>query len=179
MAGRKQHQISADEQMRIMRLRRTELLAAAHGQLPSEEALHRAVANLQHGVMTAALLTEEERLAFYAMVERYEADYTLNSSADWMQTEYICLLYLQGLRAMAAQDWEAFSRIDGSLRSHLREMKASKRGREGDEHTMVQQSPAEWAAELVARYRAEQARLAEEDAIAAQARALPARGNTS
>ena len=169
--------VDAEETQAVERLRRNELLAAAQGRLPSEATIHHFVNKMQHGVLTNALLTEDERVIFYAMIERFEAEYDLNTSADFISTELICLLIVLAARAVKAQDWEAYGKIDSSMRSHLREMKASKRGREGEENKTVQQSPAEWAAELVQRYKQEQARLAEEDAAAARRKALPAPEN--
>ena len=116
------------------------------------------IAQLQHGVLANSLLSQQERELFYALIARFQADYALNQSADFMQAELVILYFLQVGRAMRAKDWENAERLDRMLRGHLRDMKATKRAREGDAApAATSPSPAEWATALLERVAATQA----------------------
>lgn len=146
-------QLNAKECVIVERLRKRELIAAARGMLtnlPNDGA----VAALKHGVLANQLLDQEERRVFYALIERFEADFTLNTSADYMEVELVTLYFIQLFRAVRAEEWESVQRIDGMLRSHLREMKASKRSRESDETQRQTLSAGEWTADLLAKAQA-------------------------
>ena len=143
-------QVNAKELITVARLRKTELIAAAHGMLtdiPNDGS----IGGLRHGIFANQLLDSEERRVFYALIECFYADYDLNSSADFMEVELAVLYFLQVMRAIKAQEWETAQRIDVMLRSHLRDLKASKRSREGSEagkgQTTISQD--QWAADLL------------------------------
>lgn len=145
-------QVNKKEEAVVDRLRRGELIAAAHGVIPPDPDM-RIVSALKNGVMASRLLDNNERDVFYALIERFYAEYTLNTSADFMEVELVNLLFIQFFRAVQAADWDAAHKIDSMLRAHLREMKASKRSREGDETQRQMVSAGEWTADLLAKAR--------------------------
>lgn len=139
--------VNEKEKTMLARLHRTEA-AVPDTMKPNGNSL----AQIKHGVLANSILSVEERALFYALVDRFEADYELNDSADFMQVELVNLYFLQLGRAIKAKDWENAERIDRVLRGHLREMKATKRAREGDAGGAGEnQSPAEWASALLER----------------------------
>lgn len=116
------------------------------------------LAHIKHGVLANSILSIQERDLFYGLIARFEKDYELNESADFMQVELVTLYFLQLGRAIKVKDWENAERIDRTMRGHLREMKATKRGREGDTvPASTMQSPAEYATAILERVAAAQA----------------------
>jgi hypothetical protein len=120
------------------------------------------------------IMSEEERTIFHGIIERFEADFDLNKSVDFVQLELVALYFLQLCRCCVAMDWENAERLDRMIRANLRDLKATKRAREGDAPKGGEtQSPAEWATALLERVAAGQAAGAEAARIIAEKRGLP------
>ena len=143
--------ITKQELPRVERLRRAELRAAVNGVSAGVLAAPSS-GYLRHGISCEKLLDNTEREIFYTLIELFDANYEFNKSADWMSVELANLYFVQIIRAVAAANTLAVIQFDNLLRGHLREMKASKRGREGDEVKRGDgMSPDQWAAALIAK----------------------------
>ena len=59
-----------------------------------------------HGVYASQFLTSAEQVLFDDIIERFHDEYELNSVADFMQLDLVCLLYLHMGRAIAGEDWD-------------------------------------------------------------------------
>lgn len=129
-------------------LHRSEVLAEMSG--VGKGASGRAI-NLKHGLLANRIATSEERDIFFGLVERFEEDFDLNASVDFMQVELVSLYFLQLGRCVVAMDWENAERLDRMLRANLRDLKATKRAREGDLPKEPNSSPSEWATALLER----------------------------
>jgi len=110
---------------------------------------------MKHGIYASRFLTPDEQELFEAMIERFHEEYALNGSADFMQLELVCLYYTQLGRAVALEDWQTADRIDGMIRRHLSDLKATKRTREGEAAPGAQgMSATDWANQLLQRVKA-------------------------
>lgn len=107
---------------------------------------------LQHGAYANRFLNEEERLLFDALIVKLRADFKFNESSDFIQVELVAMYYLKLGRAQEAGDWDTALKIDQALRCHLKDLKATKIAREGDEPRGPESSPAEWACNLLQKW---------------------------
>ena len=105
--------------------------------------------NLQHGVYANRFLTEEEKPLFDAIIEQLHQDFVFNKSSDFMQVELVAVYFLKLGRAQEAGDWDAAERLDRMIRCHLKDLKATKIAREGEEPKGPETTPAEWATALL------------------------------
>ena len=143
--------LTKGELPRVERLRRQEMRAAVVG-ISAGVLADNGLRGLKHGVTCERLMNNAEREIFYTLVDLFDSEYEFNKSADWMSVELANLYFLQVIRAVAAGNTPLVIQYDGLLRGHLREMKASKRGREGDENKRGDSmSPDQWAATLIAK----------------------------
>lgn len=111
--------------------------------------------NMKHGIYASRFLTTDEQEIFEAMIDRFHEEYALNDSADFMQLELVCLYYTQLGRAIALEDWQTADRLDGMMRRHLADLKATKRTREGEATPGAQgMSATDWASQLLQRVKA-------------------------
>jgi hypothetical protein len=94
-----------------------------------------------HGVYASQCLTSAERHLFDDIIERFHDEYELNSVADFMQLDLVCLLYLHMGRAIAGEDWDKAERLDTMLHRHLSDIKATKHVHKDDEIPVSQVSP--------------------------------------
>jgi hypothetical protein len=126
------------------------------GQLPDNRPEVSTLNRMKHGIYAARFLTAEEKEIFESMIERFHAEYVLNSSADFIQLELACLYYTQLGRAIALEEWQTAERLDTMMRRHLADLKATKKSREGETHPgSVQSSNVnEWAQQLLEKVKA-------------------------
>ena len=105
--------------------------------------------NLQHGVYANRFLSDEDRPLFDALIAKLRADFKFNESSDFIQVELVAMYFLKLGRAQESGDWDIAQKIDQMLRGHLKDLKATKIAREGDEPRGPESSPAEWASSLL------------------------------
>jgi len=110
---------------------------------------------MKHGVYVNQFLTPEEEPLFKQIVTRLCRDFVFNKSSDYMQVELVAVYFLRLGRAQALGDWDTSERIDRMIRSHLRELKATKLSRETAEPKKSTKTTAEWATELLEKARRE------------------------
>ena len=77
------------------------------------------------------------------------ADFKFNESSDFIQVELVAMYFLKLGRAQESGDWDIAQKIDQMLRCHLKDLKATKIAREGDEPRGPETTPAEWASALL------------------------------
>ena len=106
---------------------------------------------LKHGIYADRFLTPEERVVFDAIIEQLHQDFVFNKSSDFMQVELVAVYFLKLERAQEAGDWDAAERLDRMIRCHLKDLKATKIAREGEEPKGAETTPAEWATALLER----------------------------
>lgn len=104
---------------------------------------------LKHGIYADRFLTPEERQLFDAIITQLHEDFVFNKSSDFMQVELVAVYFLKLERAQEAGDWDAAERLDRMIRCHLKDLKATKIAREGEEPKGPQSTPAEWASSLL------------------------------
>jgi len=105
--------------------------------------------NLQHGVYANRFLGDEDRPLFDALISKLRADFKFNESSDFIQVELVAMYFLKLGRAQESGDWDIAQKIDQMLRGHLKDLKATKIAREGDEPRGPETTPAEWASSLL------------------------------
>jgi len=108
--------------------------------------------SLQHGIYANRFLSDEERSLFDALIAKLRADFKFNESSDFIQVELVAIYFLKLGRAQEAGDWDAAQKIDQMLRCHLKDLKATKIAREGEEPKGPETTPAEWASALLQRW---------------------------
>lgn len=104
---------------------------------------------LKHGIYADRFLSPEERVIFDAIILQLHQDFVFNKSSDFMQVELVAVYFLKLERAQEAGDWEAAERLDRMIRCHLKDLKATKIAREGEEPKGAETTPAEWATALL------------------------------
>ncbi len=104
---------------------------------------------LKHGVYADRFLSPEEKPLFDAIIEQLHQDFVFNKSSDFMQVELVAVYFLKLGRAQEAGDWDAAERLDRMIRCHLKDLKATKIAREGEEPKGPETTPAEWATALL------------------------------
>jgi len=107
---------------------------------------------LRHGVFANRFLNDEERQMFDALIIKLRHDFKFNESSDFIQVELVAIYFLKLGRAQEAGDWDAAQKIDQMLRGHLKDLKATKIAREGEEPKGPETTPAEWASSLLNRW---------------------------
>ena len=112
--------------------------------------------SVNHGIFCARFLDENERQMFKEILTRFEQDFTYNSSSDMLQLRLVAIYALQLNRAIEQENLEAMERLDGQLRRHLRDLRATREARGESAVTSSAGTPAEWASDLLARAKAEQ-----------------------
>ncbi len=110
---------------------------------------------LKHGFLAFPVLDEEERRDFLATVNQMHEDFNLNKSSDFIATELVALSMILLRRAAKNGDLKGIETHDRTLRMHLADLKATKSAREGDTAN-IKTTPAEWAASILKRVRAEE-----------------------
>jgi hypothetical protein len=122
---------------------------------------------LKHGIYAERFLSDEEKSLFSGLVERLHEDFTFNGSSDLLQVELVAFYQIKLARSLEAGDTQAAERFDRMIRAHLTDLKATKNSREGENHKSLETTPAEWAANLLERLRAEETKQVDESTDAA------------
>ena len=104
---------------------------------------------LRHGIYADRFLSDEERPLFDAIIAQLHEDFVFNKSSDFMQVELVAVYFLKLGRAQEAGDWDAAEKLDRMIRCHLKDLKATKIAREGEEPKGPETTPAEWATALL------------------------------
>ncbi len=108
--------------------------------------------SLQHGAYANRFLSDEERVLFDGLIAKLRNDFKFNESSDFIQVELVAIYYLKLGRAQETGDWDTAQKIDQMLRCHLKDLKATKIAREGEESWGLDTTPAEWASALLKRW---------------------------
>ncbi len=125
-------------------------------------------AKLSHGIFANRIFGSEEMALFSAMVEIFREETAFNGSGDMVQLELFCIYCLKITRALMAEQWDAVERLDRMIRSHMADLKLTKKTREGDGPASGTPSPLEYAMQLVERARQRQQELAAGDGASAK-----------
>lgn len=108
---------------------------------------------LKHGFFAKRILNEDEQRLFDDIVAQLHQDFVLNESSDVIAIEAMGLALVQYSRAMEAGNAQAAETFDRMVRSHLKDLKATKLAREGETTSNLNTSPAEWATALLEKIR--------------------------
>ncbi len=137
--------VGAQDTARVERWRRSGADRSAGGApLGSHNAM-------KHGIYADRFLSADERVIFDSITAQLQEDFVFNKSSDFMQVELVAVYFLKLGRAQEAEDWDGAERLDRMIRCHLKDLKATKISREGDEPRGLQTTPAEWATALLER----------------------------
>jgi hypothetical protein len=104
---------------------------------------------LKHGIFANRFLSEEEKPLFQGIITKLYADFVFNKSSDFIQVELVAIYFLKLGRAQEAGDWDSAEKIDRMIRCHLKDLKATKIAREGDQPKGPESTPADWATSLL------------------------------
>jgi hypothetical protein len=114
--------------------------------------------NLQHGCYANRLLSDEEQVLFDALITQLHADFKFNESSDFIQVELVAIYFVKLRRAQEAEDWDAAEKLDRMLRNHLKDLKATKIAREGEQPKGPETTLAEWASAMLQQWEQNQKR---------------------
>jgi len=142
----------------------------ATGRKPGDEtnAPHPYRAKLQHGIFANRIFGAEEMALFTAMIDIFREETAFNGSGDMVQLELFCIYCLKITRALMAEQWDAVERLDRMIRSHMMDLKLTRKMREGDGPADGTPSPLDYAMQLVERARQRQQELAGTDEVSAK-----------
>jgi hypothetical protein len=136
---------------------------------------------LQHGIFANRIFGAEEMALFSAMVDIFREETAFNGSGDMVQLELFCIYCLKLTRALMAEQWDAVERLDRMIRSHMADLKLTKKTREGDGPADGLPSPLDYAMQLVERARQRQQELADAESAPEKTpetlRRLPSEGS--
>lgn len=104
---------------------------------------------MTHGIFACKCLDEEERALFREVIDRLYADFEFNRSSDFIQIEFIAINTVKYMRAIQEGNMDAAQKLDMMIRANMKDVKATKIAREGDQPKGPQTTPADWAAELL------------------------------
>lgn len=104
---------------------------------------------LKHGIYADRFLSPDEKKVFHAIITQLHEDFVFNKSSDFLQVELVAVYFLKLGRAQEAGDYDAAERLDRMIRCHLKDLKATKIAREGEEPKGAETTPAEWATALL------------------------------
>jgi len=104
---------------------------------------------LKHGIFASRILSGEEKELFDVVIQKLYGDFQFNKSSDYLQVELIGIYSVKLMRAQVAGDADTSEKLDRMIRAHMRDLKATKISREGEQPIQPQTSPAEWASALL------------------------------
>lgn len=137
---------SQSEKADIKRWRRNEGASAPKkGPGPPEGNLN----PMKHGIFANKCLSEEERQFFDELIQRLYQDFEFNKSSDFLQLELVAIYSVKLMRAQVEGNVDAAQKLDMMIRAHMKDLKATKIAREGDQPRGPQTTPADWATELL------------------------------
>ena len=105
-------------------------------------------AQLHHGIFANRIFGAEEMALFTAMIDIFREETAFNGSGDMVQLELFCIYCLKITRALMAEQWDAVERLDRMIRSHMMDLKLTKKMREGDGPPEGIPSPLDYAMQL-------------------------------
>jgi len=104
---------------------------------------------MKHGIFANKCLNAEERESFDELIERLYQDFEFNKSSDFLQLELVAIYSVKLMRAQVEGNVDAAQKLDMMIRAHMKDLKATKIAREGDQPRGPQTTPADWATELL------------------------------
>jgi hypothetical protein len=104
---------------------------------------------VKHGIFANQCLDDEERQFFDELIQRLYQDFEFNKSSDFLQLELVAIYSVKLMRAQAEGNVDAAQKLDQMIRAHMKDLKATKIAREGDQPKGPQTTPADWATELL------------------------------
>ena len=104
---------------------------------------------MKHGIFANKCLNAEERESFDELIERLYQDFEFNKSSDFLQLELVAIYSVKLMRAQVEGNVDAAQKLDQMIRAHMKDLKATKIAREGDQPRGPQTTPADWATELL------------------------------
>ncbi len=104
---------------------------------------------MKHGIFANQCLDDEERQFFDELIQRLYLDFEFNKSSDFLQLELVAIYSVKLMRAQAEGNVDAAQKLDQMIRAHMKDLKATKIAREGDQPKGPQTTPADWATELL------------------------------
>ncbi|HPG67001.1 MAG TPA: hypothetical protein PLO37_09175 [Candidatus Hydrogenedentes bacterium] len=104
---------------------------------------------MKHGIFANKCLNAEERASFDELIERLYQDFEFNKSSDFLQLELVAIYSVKRMRAQVEGNVDAAQKLDPMIRAHMKDLKATKIAREGDQLRGLQTTPADWATELL------------------------------
>ena len=104
---------------------------------------------MKHGIFANKCLSEEERQFFDELIQRLYQDFEFNKSSDFLQLELVAIYSVKLMRAQVEGNVDAAQKLDMMIRAHMKDLKATKIAREGDQPRGPQTTPADWATELL------------------------------
>ena len=103
----------------------------------------------KYGAYISEILTKDIWI-FEQFFDTLHEDFELNKSTDKMAAELACLYFVKIIQAQREGDLASGDTHDRMCRMQLKDLKATKSAREG-EVVNIKTSPAEWAAQLLAK----------------------------
>ena len=104
---------------------------------------------LVHGIFANKFLSDEEKPLFEGIIAKLYQDFVFNKSSDFIQVELVGMYFLKLGRAQEVGDWDNAEKIDRMIRCHLKDLKATKIAREGEQPKGTETTPADWATALL------------------------------
>lgn len=164
----------SDEQTAMKRWRRKE------GSPPDRKGAGAPEGNLnamKHGIFTNQCLNDEERRFFDELIQRLYLDFEFNKSSDFLQLELVAVYSVKLMRAQSEGNVDAAQKLDMMIRAHLKDLKATKIAREGDQPKGPRATLADWATELLEKSSAEKGQRSEKPAKGKRRRAGGKKGS--
>ncbi len=98
--------------------------------------------------MALALKNPGEQSLLVSVLEKIEANFTLNDSSDWIQAQVAAFCFVKLIQGVGDDIFEMQKHYDTMLRQNLSSLKLTREKREGTEVKFC--APADWAADLLA-----------------------------
>lgn len=105
--------------------------------------------SLRHGIYANRFLSDEEKPLFESIIAKLYQDFVFNKSSDFIQVELVGMYFLKLGRAQEQGDWDAAEKLDRMIRCHLKDLKATKISREGEQPKGPDTTAADWATALL------------------------------
>jgi len=107
------------------------------------------------GVYADRMLRLGERDLYDEVIKNLRDDYAAITNTHALHLELAAVYYVKLVRAQTEGDWEQGERFDRMMQSHLKELKAAKKIQESQRGRKTGDTPAERAAAIVEKLRAE------------------------
>ncbi len=100
------------------------------------------------------LLGPEEQESYDAVIKNLRSEFSVGGGIEEMHIQLAALYFMRLVQAQADEDWDKAEHIDRMLKNQMSELRAMKKKQESQVSQLSGLSPAEWASELLERYRA-------------------------